>query len=105
MLQQYINLIVFNAIIYLLAFNLAVSFLKGTLFSDQEIKYKLNLYIFSATFGLCVLMLVLFLQDALETHDNTTSYFIWKVMFFLMDIDLFLVIPLALIWDIFVKNQ
>lgn len=52
-----------------------------------------------------MLMLVLFLQDVWQYHDSTTSYIIWKFMFLLMDIDLFLVIPIALIWDIFVKKQ
>ena len=50
-------------------------------------------------------MLVLFLQDVLEFHDRNTSYFIWKVMFLLMDLDLFLVIPIGLIWDLFVQRQ
>jgi hypothetical protein len=49
--------------------------------------------------------LVLFLQDVWQYHDSSTSYIIWKFMFFLMDVDLFLVIPIALIWDIFVKKQ
>jgi len=29
----------------------------------------------------------------------------WKIMFILMDLDLFLIVPLAIVWDLFVKKQ
>ena len=94
-----------NLSIFLVSFNLSTRFLTSSLFQEQEIKVKINLWIFSATFGVCILMLTLFLQGVWELHDQQTSYIMWKIMFILMDLDLFLIVPLAIVWDLFVKKQ
>ena len=65
-----IKIIAVNCIIFLLSFNISSKFLRVQLFKDQEIKMKLNQYIFSGTFSLCILMLALFIQDVWNFHDN-----------------------------------
>lgn len=103
--MNFIFHLLLNVSIFLVSFILSTRFLTSSLFREQEIKVKVNVWIFSATFGVCMLMLSLFLQGVLELHDQQTSYIMWKIMFILMDLDLFLIVPLAIVWDLFVKKQ
>lgn len=64
------SLLAFNFSWFLLAFIAARYFLISILFSDQEIKSELNKHIFSTTFGMCVLMLVMFIQEVVHTVDK-----------------------------------
>jgi hypothetical protein len=73
LLPRYFNILIVDGIIFTIAFNVSQYFLRTTLFSDQEIKMKLNEYVFSGTFSLCMIMLALFIQDVWDFHDTTSS--------------------------------
>lgn len=56
--------------LFLIAFSFSMKFLRSSLFAEQELKHgRLNQYIFSFTFGQCVAMLGMFLQEIVKAAD------------------------------------
>ena len=51
------------------------------------------------TFGLCVVMLLLFLQEVWQAFAVETAHAVWRTIFVVMTLMLLLVIPVALIRD------
>ena len=99
-----------NFLWFAIAFWFSRSFLTSNLFVDYEIKSMLNKFIFSTAFGLCVLMLIMFLQEVLQTNDieyysfimEYSKYFYrtsltrWKLAFLAMDFLLLILVPISL---------
>ena len=93
--------ILVNLTVFTCSSFLAHRFLSRYLFSEQDLsKARLNKGIFCTTFALCMVMLTCFLQQVQNTFDMATANQIWKILFLLMDINLLLVIPLALLKDL-----
>ena len=65
---------------------------------------RVNKFLFSFTFGFCVLMLLFFLEEVQQSFDEQTSLHIWKLSFLVMDFMLLVVIPLAVIKDFCCSN-
>ena len=89
-----------NTSVFSLAFFVSWNFLQRRLFSEQDLSQaRVNKFLFSFTFGFCVLMLLFFLEEVRQSFDPQTSLRIWKLSFLVMDFMLLVVIPLALIKD------
>jgi hypothetical protein len=63
-----------NSLVLSLAFFSSLHFVSKTIESDQDpSQVKLSRYLFSTTFALCILMLILFLQEVWEVFVLETS--------------------------------
>ena len=89
-----------NIAVFCVAFYASLHFVSKTIESDQDpSQVKLSRYVFSSTFALCILMLILFLQEVWQMFDSDTSMTLWRTLFVVMTIKLLVVIPLALARD------
>ena len=95
-----VDILLLNSTIFIVAFFGSQYFINRALFKEEDLsRARLNVYIFSGTFGFCVLMMMEFWQEMQHTFDADTSKQLWRGNFVLMDLILLVVIPLALLLD------
>jgi hypothetical protein len=67
-------ILIANSLVLSLAFFSSLHFVSKTIESDQDpSQVKLSRYLFSTTFALCILMLMLFLQEVWQVFALETS--------------------------------
>lgn len=97
-----IRIAIFDASILVIAGVSSLHFVSRFIESDQDpSQVKLSRYIFSSTFSLCILLLLLFLQEVWAAFPVQASLVIWRTLFIVMAGMLLLIIPCALIRDLF----
>ena len=95
------DIVLLNGSVFTVGFVSSQYFLHSALFAEADLsKARLNSFIFSFLFGFCVMMLLEFMQEVQNIFDKETSLYLWKVNFWIMDLILLVVIPLALIKDL-----
>lgn len=88
----------FNSLIFIVSFVTSQNFLDRALFQEQDLSHaKLNRYVFSFTFGCCILMLLLFLQEVKGIFDTEISKMLWRAIFMVIECILLGVIPLCML--------